>query len=317
MTTGWPRELEVCRWEPVAEGVVLLEFRDPADAPLAPWEPGAHLDLHTGAAGVRQYSLCGEPSDRYRYRIAVLLEPAGRGGSRWVHETVRVGDLVTVAAVRNNFRLAEAPEFLLVAGGVGITPILPMIDSLAARGRPWQLLYGGRTRTSMAFADDLANRYGAKVALRPQDSSGLLDVEGFLSGAPPGTAVYACGPEPLLRAAEDACATRPELSLHLERFRSSERHDGDPSGAFEVELARSGEVIGVGPDESILDALERRGHSLPNSCREGVCGTCETRVLSGEIEHRDDVLDEAERKAGDVMMICVSRCRGERLVLDL
>ncbi|MCC8243191.1 PDR/VanB family oxidoreductase [Saccharothrix luteola] len=296
------------RKELIADGVVRLTLRHPRGEPLPAWEPGAHVDLVLGPDLVRQYSLCGDPADRSTLQVAVLHEPAGRGGSRYVHSTLGEGSTVRVRGPRNQFPLVAAERYLFVAGGIGITPIVPMIRAVAGRGASWRLLYGGRTRSSMAFAGDLRERYGDRVVVRPQDETGLLELDSFLAAD---AEVYCCGPEPLLAAVEQRSPAR----LHVERF-TPRAVEGERT-SFEVELARSGRTLVVPEDESILDAVEEAGIAVLSSCREGTCGTCETGVLEGVPDHRDSVLDDEERAACDVMMICVSRSRSRRLVLDL
>lgn len=302
-------ELLVARKEKLADGVVRLTLRAPGGEPLPPWEPGAHLDLLL-PGGVRQYSLCGDPDDTSAYAVAVLREPDGRGGSAYVHDSLSAGDPVRVDGPRNHFALVDAERYLFIAGGIGITPILPMLDRVARAGRDWQLVYGGRTRASMAFTEELT-RHGDRVTLRPQDEHGLLDLPTLLAAAEPGTAVYCCGPEPLLAAVE---ALGP-ADLHVERF--TPREDNEPRTAFEVELAGSGRVLPVPADRSILDVVEEAGVTVLSSCREGTCGTCETGVLGGTPDHRDSVLTADERLENEVMMLCVSRACTPRLVLDL
>jgi ferredoxin-NADP reductase len=306
---------EVTAKNTVADGVCLLSLR-PAE-PVPPWEPGAHIDLLLGSGLVRQYSLCGDPADRGLLQVAVLEEADGRGGSRYIHQRLRVGDPLDVRGPRNNFRLVDAPGYAFVAGGIGITPLLPMIRRVAERGLPWRLLYGGRSLSSMAFARELVELGGDRVALRPHDVHGLLDLPEYLAEAEAGSAVYCCGPEPLLQAIEAARAEHPLLSLHTERFTPREREAGGPDGAFEVDLRRSGRTITVEAGETLLEALEREGVAPPFSCREGTCGTCETGVLAGTPDHRDSLLSDEEQAAGDVMFPCVSRAASEKLVLDL
>jgi ferredoxin-NADP reductase len=310
-------DLVLERKETVAEGVVLLTLRDPQDRPLPEWEPGAHLDLLLPAGLVRQYSLCGDPADRHRMQVAVLREPAGRGGSSHVHDVLAVGDPVRARGPRNHFPLVRAERYLFIAGGIGITPILPMLAAVDARGADWRLVYGGRTRASMAFRETLRQAYGERVDLRPQDEYGLLDLPALLGRPQRDTAVYSCGPEPLLAAVEAGCRTWPGDALHVERFAPKENVTDRPDNAFEVELARSGRTLRIAADMSILEAVEDAGVSVMTSCEEGICGTCETAVLSGRIDHRDSVLNDRDRAAGDTMMICVSRARDDRLVLDL
>lgn len=305
-------ELMLVRKETVADGVALLTLRRPDGGPAPSWEPGAHIDVVVAPGLTRQYSLCGDPADRSELRIAVLREAAGRGGSRAVHDDLGEGDVVTVEGPRNNFPLVPASRYLFVAGGIGITPLLPMIAAVQARGADWRLAYGGRTRGSMAFHAGLRASYGDRVTLFPQDETGLLDLDALLGGPPPGTEVYCCGPEPLLAAVEARC---PAGSLHVERFTPVAATG--PRAAFEVELAVSGRTLAVPPDRSILQTVEEAGIPVLSSCREGTCGTCETTVLGGVPEHRDALLTEDERAACDTMMICVSRSRSPRLVLEL
>lgn len=297
-----------------ADGVVALAL-ECADSPLPAWDPGAHVDIDAGGGLVRQYSLCGDPDDRSRWRIAVLDVADGRGGSRWIHEHLREGADVTLTGPRNHFSFVAAPAYQFVAGGIGITPILPMVRAAQEAGADWSLAYGGRTRGSMAFLDELA-QYGDRVTVWPQDETGLLDLPGILGEEVPGRAVYACGPEPLLAALEEVMAGRSEEHLRLERF--SPRGPVDDSGeAFEVEIASTGARVAVAEGVSIIDALAEAGVDVDFSCREGTCGTCETAVLAGVPDHRDSILTDEEREANDCMMICVGRCRSGPLVLDL
>ncbi|MEU7474653.1 PDR/VanB family oxidoreductase [Lentzea sp. NPDC042327] len=303
------------RKEPVADGVVLLTLRHPAGDPLPRWTPGAHVDLVLADGVVRQYSLCGDPADTAVLQVAVLLEPGGRGGSRHVHEVLTAGQEVEVHGPRNHFELVEAKRHLFIAGGIGITPILPMIAAVTAAGGDWRLVYGGRTRSSMAFRAQLEHL--PAVELRPEDEHGLLDLAALLGEPEEGTAVYCCGPEGLLAAVEQHCARWPEGTLHVERFAPKPGAGEGPRQDFEVELAQTGTTVRVPAGQSVLDAVERAGVSVLSSCREGTCGTCETGVLDGVPDHRDSVLTAAEQDCGDVMMICVSRSRSPRLVLDL
>lgn len=312
-------ELDVllARKETLADGVVRLTLRHPAGDPLPPWQPGAHIDLLLGPDLVRQYSLCGDPADRSVLRVAVLREPAGRGGSAYVHDSLADGARLRIRGPRNHFALEDAPRYLFIAGGIGITPIVPMIARAQARGADWRLVYGGRSRASMAFRDELSARYGDRVRVFPQDETGLLDLATLLGESEEGTAIYCCGPEPLLAAVEQRCAAWPAGTLHVERFSPKEGADDGQRTEFEVELARSGVSITVPAEKSILHAVEEAGVAVLSSCQEGTCGTCETPVLEGVPDHRDSLLTEEEQAANDTMMICVSRCQGRRLVLDL
>ena len=299
-----------------ADGVVTLTLVAPDGRRLPDWTPGAHIDLLLANGATRQYSLCGDRWNAHSYRVGVLREPAGRGGSAYVHDVVDVGDLVGIGGPRNNFPLVPAASYLFVAGGIGITPILPMIAQAELVGADWRLLYGGRTRASMAYLHEL-ERYGERVEVVPQDERGLLDLAAFLGEPRDGARVYACGPAPLLAALAVVTAAWPAHTVRTERFVARETGAPARAGAFEVELARSGATVTVGPEQSVLDALQAEGVEVLSSCRQGTCGTCETDVLAGVPDHRDSILDDDERAAGDCMFVCVSRSCGDRLVLDL
>ncbi|MGH3436174.1 MAG: PDR/VanB family oxidoreductase [Sciscionella sp.] len=300
-----------------SEGVLSVELVHPDGASLPGWEPGAHIDLVLADGLVRPYSLSGDPHDHTRYRLGVLREPAGRGGSEHVHTVLRPGDRVEVRGPRNHFRLAEAEHYVFIAGGIGITPILPMVAAAVASGARWSLLYGGRTASSMAFTEELA-RHGERVWLCPQDTDGLLPLDSVLATPRANTLVYCCGPEALLAAVEERCAGWPAGALHTERFAAPAREPRvEQDGEVEVVLAASGGSVFVPAELPILDVLLESGIDVLNDCREGICGSCETKVLDGEVDHRDFVLSEAERRANNCMMVCVSRACGSRLVLDL
>lgn len=309
--------LRVTEKKHVAEGVVELVLADPAGMDLPAWEPGAHIGLCMDEKLVRQYSLCGEVGDRSHYRIAVLREEHGRGGSVFVHDRLGVGDDIEVMPPRNNFELHPAPSYLFIAGGIGITPLIPMLAAAARAGADWRLAYGGRTRSSMAFVHELTTAYPGRVEVYREDVDGLLPIERLLKDLDPETRVYCCGPEGLLTAVEQECAERSIARLHTERFTAADNDADHENTAFEVVLAQSGVTLEVPADRSILDVIEEAGIPVNSSCREGTCATCETFVLEGACDHRDSLLTEAERESGESMMICVSRARGERLVLDL
>jgi len=308
--------LRVTAKSPAADGVVALELAHPDGARLPDWTPGAHIDLVLPGGVTRQYSLRGDRWDAHRYRVGVLREVAGRGGSAYVHDELQPGDLVGVGGPRNNFPLVPAPRYLFVAGGIGITPLLPMVHQAELLGVEWQLLYGGRRRASMAFLDELAG-YGDRVRVVPQDEAGLLDLPGYLGEPRPDTRVYCCGPAPLLAAIEAACADWPAHTLHTERFVAADQGAPVRTAPFDVQLARSGTTVMVHPATSVLDAVAAAGVDVLSSCRQGTCGTCETTVLAGAPDHRDSILTDDERAAGDCMFLCVSRALGDRLVLDL
>ncbi|SED17767.1 Ferredoxin-NADP reductase [Amycolatopsis tolypomycina] len=281
------------RIERVTDDVVSLVLRGD-EGPLAPWEPGAHIDLELPNWLTRQYSLCGDPGDLSEYRIAVRLDPLSRGGSEYVHLFLQPGRTLPVSLPRNHFPLLPAREYLFVAGGIGITPIMPMLRAAVASGAAVTLAYTGRP-----FAAELAAAYGERVRLGRPDLAAL-------AAEFPAADVYCCGPATMVDAAE---AVFP--AVHTERFEPTRRTFG-PDTAFEVVCARSGEVVGVPADESLLDALNHAGKPVPSACREGVCGSCEVTVLAGEPEHRDDIGAAAGR-----MYPCVSRATSPRLVLDL
>ncbi|MBP1823283.1 oxidoreductase [Mycobacterium sp. OAE908] len=299
----------------VADGVVSLTLRHPDGDPLPGWDPGAHIDVHLAAGMTRQYSLCGDPLERRYYRIAVLREAAGRGGSAYVHDRLQAGSHIAIGLPRNHFALVPADRYLFIVGGIGITPILPMVAAAQAAGAQWRLIYGGRTRDSMAFLDELA-RYGDKVTLVPQDEQGHIDLERCLSTLAIDTRVYCCGRESLLAAVESSL--RPHAGrLHMERFAPKSTRDTGSDTEFEVELARTGASFTVPPSITVLEAVEKVGVSVPSSCREGTCGTCETSVLAGTPDHRDSLLTDDEHATGALMLICVSRSLTPKLVLDL
>ncbi len=316
VTREFEADVRVETKQEVANGVVALTLRQIAGSPLPRWSPGAHVDLILDGVPTRQYSLCGDPADHHVWRLGILRDADGGGGSRFVHDQLRPGDAVRVRGPRNNFALASSTRYLFIAGGIGITPVLPMIAAAQSAGADWQLLYGGRQRASMAFLGELA-RYRDRVTVAPQDETGLLDLDTFLGTPQPDTLVYCCGPEPLLAAVEQRCRAWPPRSLHVERFSAKPLTAPVRAGAFQVELAQSQLTLTIPTDRSILDVVEEAGVGVLSSCAEGTCGTCETAVLDGLPDHRDSVLTEEERQAGDCMMICVSRSCTARLVLDL
>jgi ferredoxin-NADP reductase len=300
----------------VADGVLTLELGAPDGGRLRDWTPGSHIDLVLPNGMTRQYSLCGDRWDAHTYRVGVLLETDSRGGSRYVHDVLQPGDLIGVGGPRNNFPLVPSERYLFVAGGIGITPLLPMIHQADLLEADWRLLYGGRRRASMAFLDEL-ERYGERVQVVPQDESGLLDLDAFLGEPRADVRVYCCGPAPLLAAVESACSGWPPHTLRTERFVAEESAGPVRDTPFEVELARTGTTVVVPPDVTVLDAVREAGVEILSSCRQGICGTCETTVLAGVPDHRDSLLDDEEREAGDCMYVCVSRASSDRLVLDL
>jgi ferredoxin-NADP reductase len=301
----------------VSESVVALVMTDPSGAPLPRWTPGAHIDLILGDDLVRQYSLCSSPGEPERWRIGVLKAPDSRGGSERVHTSLPAGSSVRVRGPRNHFPLVSSPRYRFIAGGIGITPILPMIAEAEAAGADWTLLYGGRERSSMAFLDELA-QYGDKVTIAPQNETGMLDLASVLGVPQPDTLVYCCGPEGLLAAVEKYCEDWPPGTLLVERFSAKPQEPlAESDSSFELVLERSGLTLNVPADKSVLQVIRDAGVSVLASCLEGVCGTCETEVIDGDVDHRDSVLNEEERASNEFMMVCVSRCRSARLTLNL
>jgi ferredoxin-NADP reductase len=310
-------EVVVAERVEVAGGVAMFRLESPVGNALPAWTPGAHIDIVLSDDLTRQYSLCGSSEDPSRWEIAVLREPDSRGGSAHMVDHVGVGDTLTTQGPRNHFPLEAAPAYRFVAGGIGITPLVPMIEAAERAGSDWRLLYGGRERASMALADELVGKYGDRVLLRPQDEFGLLDLVGYFADLPADALVYCCGPEPLLGAITDVSQDWPSGVLRLERFAPKEADAGAVDTEFEVELSQTGVTVLVPADRSVLDVAEEAGAFVISSCTEGTCGSCETTVLDGIPDHRDSVLDAEAREANDSMMICVSRCRGPKLVLDL
>ncbi|MFT4082372.1 MAG: PDR/VanB family oxidoreductase [Nocardioides sp.] len=299
-----------------AEGVLSVELV-PADGGMPPaWEPGAHIDVVVGDGTVRQYSLCGEPGDD-ALRVAVLREPAGRGGSHWIHDRLRPGDRVAVGGPRNHFALRPAPSYLFVAGGIGITPLLPMIRAVDGSGLDWRLHYYGRLTATMAFRGELA-AYGDRVALHPAGPAVRPEPGTLLANVGEEALIYACGPARLVEALAGAATCRGCCGRFLtELFAAPEDQAPRERGAFTLRLERSGTEVEVPADRSALSVLTDAGVDILRDCEEGICGSCETRVLAGAVDHRDHVLTAQERAANDCMMLCVSRAAGARLVLDL
>ena len=291
-----------------------------ADAEQLPsWRPGAHLDLHLPSGRIRQYSLCGDPARRDTYRIAVRRIPDGGGGSVEVHDMLGVGASVITNGPRNAFPLtvpgygSPAQRLRFIAGGIGITPILPMLGYAEYFGVDWSMIYVGRSLESLPFADEVA-RFGPRVEIRTDDVHGVPTAAELLSDCPDGTAVYACGPAPMLTAIRARLAGRDNVELHFERFAAPPVLDGQE---FAVSIASTGETVRVSADETLLSALRRAGVSASYSCQQGFCGTCRARVLSGHVDHRDTLLTDPERADG-MMLVCISRAaQGERLTLDL
>lgn len=302
-------------WE--ADGVVGLTLSASPGTVLPAWEPGAHIDLRLPSGLSRQYSLCGDPRDRDRYTIAVRREAESRGGSAEVHGTALIGRELTVTAVRNRFPLGEAEEYLLIAGGIGITPLLPMAVVLAARSARWSALYCGRGAETMAFRAALAAVGGDRVRFVDTANQARPDLKEAIHRLGPGGVVYCCGPNSLLDSVNDVCAAAG-VQCETEHFGAGtpQPREGDDD-VVELELRRSGLSVAVDAETTLLQAIRDAGVEIDSDCEEGYCGTCETAVLDGVPDHRDVVLSKTERVAGRTIMPCVSRACGRRLVLDL
>ncbi|WP_302140579.1 PDR/VanB family oxidoreductase [Halomonas alkalicola] len=306
-----------------AEGVLSFELRPVAPRRELPgFTPGAHIDLHLSNGLIRSYSLFNSQEQSDCYRVAVNLDASSRGGSRFMHSSVSAGDILTIGVPRNNFTLFEqADHTVLVAGGIGITPLFAMLQRLEALGRKWTLYYSTRSRKNTAFISELEaissdSRHGRVVFHFDQESAGgFLNISDIVASEPAATHFYCCGPLPMLEAFEAATAGLPDDYVHVEYFAAKEK--ADTSGGFTVELARSGTSFYVPAGKTILDVLIEAGQQPLYSCQEGICGTCEVAVLEGEPDHRDLVLSAKQQREGRSMMICCSGCRGERLVLDL
>ncbi|WP_410875168.1 PDR/VanB family oxidoreductase [Nocardia sp. A7] len=300
------------------QDVVSLRLEAPDGRVLPRWRPGAHLDLELPSGRLRQYSLCGDPADERAYRIAVRRIPGGGGGSLEVHDELPLGSRLVVRGPRNAFPFAvpghgsPSQRLHFVAGGIGITPILPMARLAHRLGVPWTLVYSGRSRDTIPFLAEIET-FGANVVVRTDDEHGLPAATDLLPGVGPGTAVYACGPTPMTSTIVAAVREMPDVEMHFERFSPPPIIDGTP---FEIEFASSGAVVTVDADRTVLDTILDSRPGQPYSCRQGFCGTCVVRVRAGEPDHRETTLSEADHAEG-AMLACVSRSRGERLVLDL
>ena len=294
----------------LAPGIHAFELVDPSGGELAPFTAGAHVDVSLPVGVVRQYSLANDPAERHRYVLGVKREAGGRGGSQSLFDDVSVGDLLEVSEPRNTFPLVEdGSPLVLIAGGIGVTPIRSMAFRLAVLGLAHRIHYGVRTRNEAAF--ELA---GGRLHV-DDEAGALLDVARLVRDAPAEAHLYCCGPAPMLAAFEAACGDRPAGQVHVEHFGPVALPSD--TAAFTVELARTARRVAVAPGESILEALRRAGLSVTSSCEQGVCGTCETRVLAGLPDHRDLLLSAAEKAANNTMMICCSGSLQDLLVLDL
>jgi tetrachlorobenzoquinone reductase len=300
-----------------ARDTYLYEWKPPDGGPLPPYEPGAHIDLHLPNGLSRSYSLVFADLAPTSYTVAIKRDPAGRGGSRYITDEMYVGDTVRISAPRNNFRLREdSPHTELLAGGIGITPIWCMVQRLNALGRTWRLHYACRSRADMAFLDELRDFPGALLHFDEESGGRPLDVAGAVAAAPAGAHLYCCGPVPMLTAFENATKDWPVGQIHVEYFVAKDLPPAR-TGGFTVALARTGVEYYVPEGETILGVLLDHGIVMDYSCESGICGACETRVMSGIPDHRDSILNKEEQAENKRVMICCSGSKSERLVLDL
>ena len=301
----------------VAQGIWVFDLQDPHDDELLAFEPGAHLLVQTPAGMTRRYSICSAASDRIRYQIGVKHETSGAGGSASMIEDLRRGDMLTVSTPINYFPLdPAATRSLLIAGGIGITPILAMARHLRATGGPFDLVYCARSAESAAFVDVLAEPEFAERTVIHYDGGDVaqaLDLTAHLANPAPGAHLYCCGPRGLMQGVRDAAKHWPPGTVHFEDFGTS-AHEGAGTESFRVKLAHTGDLVEVGAQESLLEALERHGLEVDSSCRAGTCGTCRMTLIDGVADHRDFVLDDEERSRA--IMVCVSRALSEELTID-
>lgn len=294
-----------------AKGIKSFRLYPVSGGTLPVWQPGAHITLYLPDGRERQYSLCGDPAERDHFDIAVLKKSGPQSGSSWIHSQLKPGAEISVSAPRNHFELEPAKSYVFVAGGIGITPIKSMIESLPPR-RVWQLYYFGRSRTTMAFADELAADFPESVHIFPGDErQSAVDVRTIVRE--PDAEVYCCGPESLMSAVAECV---PAQRLHLERFVAVTREHAEPQSVV-LNLKKTGKRIEVPANESLLDALEKAGAPVTGSCRQGLCGTCEVRVLQGEPEHLDSIMDDEEKNELHIMYPCVSRAKTPELTLNV
>jgi vanillate O-demethylase ferredoxin subunit len=310
--------LEAIRRE--AEGIASYELAAPDGSALPPFTAGAHIDLHLPDGLVRSYSLVNSQDERHRYLIAVYRDEGSRGGSSWLHQVPRVGDVITISPPRNDFALHEdARHSILIAGGIGITPLAAMASRLQRLGRSWRLHYAARSPEQAAFAQSLgtlAQQPGGALDLHfSSQQQARLDLARIVREAAPDAHLYCCGPAGMIDAFIAACAGRDAATVHCERFAATQ--EAATEGGYEVVLARNGRKLAVAAGKTILDTLLDNGIEAQYACSQGVCGTCMTTVLEGQPDHRDDYLTDAEKAANNCIMICCSGAKSARLVLDL
>ncbi|HEX2843136.1 PDR/VanB family oxidoreductase [Hyphomicrobium sp.] len=301
-----------------ADGVISLVLADPRGRRLPDWEPGAHIQLHLPSGRTRQYSLYGGGEDGAQYRIAVKDVEGGRGGSREIHSNLRLGDILKATAPANNFALEKAQSYIFIAGGIGITPILPMAN--AVKDSSWHLYYAGRSLSSMGLLDEVKRLPRENVTLAPGETD-KLKLRELVKQAETGSVIYACGPSSMLDELAELCGERQDVALRIERFSAptsaTPTKDINADKAFEVVMKRSGRRVLIPAGSTILTELLKIDPAIRYSCCEGFCGTCETKVLEGLVDHRDTLLTEEDRQRKKTMMICASRALTDVLVLDI
>ncbi|MEA3393427.1 MAG: cytochrome P450/oxidoreductase [Pseudomonadota bacterium] len=304
----------------VATDILHLRLKSPDGSAMPRWTPGSHIDVECGTPDLsRQYSLCGDPSDSSVLEIAVLKDPDSRGGSRWLHENLQRGDKLKIRGPRNHFRFDESTKkAIFIAGGIGITPVATMARRAKELGIDYELHYSGRSRATMALLDELSQLHGARLQVYAKDEGQRNDFGRLLGQPQPGTQIYACGPVRMLESLESCCEKWPEDALRVEHFQSTRSTlDPEKEHAFEVELKDSGLLVKVPANQTLLTALRSANIDIQSDCGEGLCGSCEVKVLSGQVDHRDVVLTRSEREANNKMMACCSRAAGMKLILEL
>ncbi|WP_109464519.1 PDR/VanB family oxidoreductase [Albibacillus kandeliae] len=301
---------------PLTERIAEFQLARASGEAWPAFEAGSHIRVTLPDGDTRAYSLIRFTHDTPGYRIAVQLEPEGQGGSRFMHD-LRVGSEVSVTEAKNDFPVKSGAPAVLLAGGIGVTPLISMAAALDASGSPFEFHYAGRSAGFMAYRDALADRFGERFHLHLDDDASALDLAGLIAGMESDAHLYVCGPRGMIEAAKaqaEAAGVASER-IHFELFESAQPQEGDSS--FEVEVASSGEVFTVPPGKSIIEVLEEGGVDVMYDCQRGDCGICQVDVLEGIPDHRDVVLSEAERASGKVMQICVSRAKSPRLKLDI
>ncbi|MFI8617764.1 PDR/VanB family oxidoreductase [Acidovorax sp. NPDC077693] len=321
MTAQETFQVRVAKKTAEAEGIASFELARLDGQPLPPFSAGSHIDVHVPGGTVRQYSLCNASHEQHRYRIAVLRDPASRGGSVGMHDRVNEGDVITISTPRNHFALHPAQHTLLLAGGIGVTPLLCMADRLARTGAGFALHYCTRSAERTAFAGEITASPMAPHVHFHFDAGApeqKLDLASVLAAPGDDKRVYVCGPAGFI---DHVVATAQAMGwaqdrIHLEYFAAPAQDTSGDEG-FEVRIASTGKTYAIAPDISIVEALRGQGIDIMTSCEQGVCGTCITRVLEGEVDHRDMYLTDEEKASNEQFMPCCSRARSKLLVLDL